>query len=109
VPSLVPPEVHSQLLCFVDAEGNAVYLAPCSQSAFLLSVGCLVVVGNQAYYWHVISELDDRVVCCQAVVGIQGVQEGTEEASLWGPCVEDQWRRANVAYLQKLGFKYCIP
>ena len=61
MPSLVPPEVHNPLLCFVDVEGEVVYLAPPRQSAYLLPVGCLVIVGNQAYYCCVVSKLDDGV------------------------------------------------
>ena len=74
VSSLDPPEVHNQLLA--DIEGEVVYLASSRQSAYLLSVGRLIDVGNQAYYCHV-SELHDGVgtVGGHAVVGIQGVQE----------------------------------
>ena len=35
-------------------------------------------------------------------MGIQGVQEGTEDTPLWGPHVEDQCRGGNVAYLHHL-------
>jgi hypothetical protein len=44
------PEVHDQLLCFVDVEGEAIFLASLSQG---------VIVGNQAYYCCVIFKLDD--------------------------------------------------
>ena len=61
VNSLVPPEYHNRLLCFANVEGEVVYLALRRQSAYLLSVGCLVVVGDQAYYCRVVSEHDDGV------------------------------------------------
>ena len=61
VSSLVPPEVQTQLLCSANIEGEVVYLAPHRQSAYLLPVGCLVVVGNHASYCCVVSELDDGV------------------------------------------------
>ena len=61
VPSRVPPEVHNQLFCFAYIGGEVVYLAPHHQRAYLLSVGRLIIVGNQAYYCHVVSELDDGV------------------------------------------------
>jgi hypothetical protein len=38
-----------------------------------------------------------------AVMGEQGVQEGTEHAPLTGPCVEDQHGRSVVAYPYHLG------
>ena len=38
-----------------------------SQSAYLLPVGPLVVVGNQAFYCHFISELDDELELCEAM------------------------------------------
>ena len=61
VPSLVPSEVHNCLLCFSDVEGMVVYLSPHHQSTYLLPGGHLVVVGNQAYYCRVVTELDDGV------------------------------------------------
>ena len=61
VHNLVPPEVHNQLICFADVEREVVYLASHCQSAYLLPVGCLVVVGIQAYYCRVVCELDDGV------------------------------------------------
>ena len=47
-----------QLLCFVDVEGNFSFLAPLRQSPHLLPSGCLIIVGNQAYYCCVICKLD---------------------------------------------------
>ena len=44
---VLPPlstEVHDQLLCFVDVEGEVIFLAPLRQGSHLLPVGCLVVV-----------------------------------------------------------------
>jgi hypothetical protein len=61
MPSMVSPEVHNRLHCFADVEGEVVYLASRRQSAYLLSVGRLIVIGNQAYYCRVFSELDDGV------------------------------------------------
>jgi hypothetical protein len=42
---LLVPKVHDQLFCFVDVEGEVV-----------LPLGCLVVVGNQAYHYCVVQE-----------------------------------------------------
>ncbi len=55
-----------------------VLLTPFSQGTHLLSVGHLIVVGDQAYHRCVISKFDDDVgaVCCCTVVCVQGVQAG---------------------------------
>ena len=50
VPSLLSPVVHDQLLCYVDVVGEVIFLAPLCQGSHLLPVGCLIVVGNQAYH-----------------------------------------------------------
>ncbi len=59
-----------------------VLLTPFSQGIHLLSVGRLIVVGDQAYPHCVISKFDDDVgaVCCCTVVCVQGVQEWAEDA-----------------------------
>ena len=61
-----------------------VVLAPHCQVSDLLPIGCLIVVGDQAYHCCVISKLNDcvGVVLGHAVVGEQGVQEGTKHAPL---------------------------
>ncbi|KAI3362878.1 hypothetical protein L3Q82_001913 [Scortum barcoo] len=46
--SLPPPEVHDQLLSFAYVELEVVVLAPRCQGSDLLSVGRLVVAGDQA-------------------------------------------------------------
>ncbi len=50
-----------------------VLLTPFSQGTHLLSVGRLIVVGDQAYHRCVISKFDDdiRAVCCCTVVCVQ--------------------------------------
>ena len=45
---LLSPVVHGQLLHFVDVEGEVIFLAPLHQGPHLLTVGCLIVVANQA-------------------------------------------------------------
>ena len=51
--------VHDQLLCFVDVEGEVIFLASHRQGPHLLPVGYLVIAVNQAYYCCVICKLDD--------------------------------------------------
>ncbi len=71
-----------------------VLLTPFSQGTHLLSVGRLIVVGEQAYHRCVIGKFDDDVgaVCCCTVMCVQGVQEWAEDATLRSTSVEDQGR-----------------
>ncbi len=71
-----------------------VLLAPFSQGTHLLSVGPLIVVGDQAYHHCVISKFDDDVgaVCGCTVMCVQGVQEWAENTALRSTSVGDQGR-----------------
>ena len=99
---LLFPEVHDQLLCCVERE--VIFLAPLCQGLHLLPVGCLVIVGNQAYYCSVVCNLYDwvRGVRGHSVMGEQGVQERAEHAPLWSRCVEDQRSGGDVSYLHHM-------
>ncbi len=71
-----------------------VLLTPFSQGTHLLSVGRLIVVGDQAYHCCVIGKFDNVVgaVCSCTVVCVQGVQEWAEDAVLRSTSVEGQGR-----------------
>ncbi len=71
-----------------------VLLTPFSQGTHLLSVGRLIVVGDQAYHLCVISKFDDDVgaVCSCTVMCVQVVQEWAEDATLRRTSVEGQGR-----------------
>ncbi len=71
-----------------------VHLTPFNQGTHLLSVGCLIVVGDQAYHCCVISKFDDYIgaVCSCTVICVQGVHEWAEDAALRSTSVEDQGR-----------------
>ncbi len=71
-----------------------VHLTAFSQGTRLLSVGRLVVVGDQAYHRCVISKFDDDIgaVCICTVMCVQGVQEWPEDAALRCTSVEGQGR-----------------
>ena len=86
------PVVHDQLLCLAHVEGEVVVLSPHCQFSDLLPIGCLIVVGDQA---TVVSSANDGVgvVFGHAVVGEQGVQEGTKYTPMRGPSVKDQYGR----------------
>ncbi len=66
--SALSPVIHHQLLGLVDVKWEVVLLTPFSQGTHLLSVGHLIVVGDQAYHRCVIGIFDDDVgaVCCWA-------------------------------------------
>jgi hypothetical protein len=104
---LIPllPVVHNDLLCLDHVEGEVVVLAPHSQVSDLLPIGCLIVVGEQAYNCCVIGKLNDGVgvVPGRAVMSEQGEQEGTEHTPLRGRRVKDQRGRCVVTYLYHLG------
>ncbi len=88
--SLLLPVVHYQLLCFADIEMEVVVPAPRCQGSDLLSVGRLVIVGNQADDGH-------------AVMHKQGAQERAEHAALRGTGVESQGGGCGAAYPYNLG------
>ena len=52
------PEVHNHLLCLDHVEEEVVVLAPHGQVSDLLPIGCLIVVGDQAYHCCVVSKLN---------------------------------------------------
>ncbi len=80
-----------------------VLLTPFSQDTHLISVGRLIVVGDQAYHLCVISKLDDDVgICGCTVVCVQGVQQWAEDAALRSTSVEDQGRLGVVAHSDHL-------
>ncbi len=81
-----------------------VLLTPFSQGTHLLSVGHLIVIGDQAYHRCVIGKFDDDVgaVCSCTVVCVQGVQEWAEDAALRSTSVEDQGRGGVVAHSDHL-------
>ena len=87
--------VHDQLLCLTQIEGEVVVLAPHCQVTDVLPIGCLIIVGDQAYHCCVISKLNDGV---WPHGGEQGVQVGTKHTPLRGPRVEDQSGGGVVAY-----------
>jgi hypothetical protein len=82
VSSLVPPEVHNQLLYFANIEGEVVYLWAVS---LLLVIRSNIIMSSI----NLMMELE----LCEAM---QRIQEGTKDAPLWGPHVEDQCRGDNV-------------
>ncbi len=59
-----------------------------------ISVGRLIVVGDQAYHRCVIGKFDDdvRAVCGCTVMCVQGVQEWVEDAALRCTRAEGQGR-----------------
>ena len=60
------PVVHDQLLCLAHIEGEVVVLASHCQVYVLLPIGCLIIVGVQAYHCCVVSKLNDGVEVIKA-------------------------------------------
>ena len=69
------PVGHNHLLCLDHLEGEVVVLASHGQVSDILPIGCLIVVGDQAYNCCVICKLNDGVgvVPGHAVMSEQGV------------------------------------
>jgi hypothetical protein len=49
------PVVYVQLLCLAHIDGEVVVLSPHTPVSDFLPIGCLIVVGDQAYHCCVIS------------------------------------------------------
>ncbi len=103
--SALSPEIHHQLLGLVDVEWEVVLLAPFSQGTHLLSVGRLIVVGDQAYHRCVIGKFDDDVgAVCVAVQSCvyRQYRSGLRTQPCGGTSVEDQGRWGVVAHSDHL-------
>ncbi len=97
------------LLCLLKSTTSSLVLMlserwfswkPFSQGTHILSVGHLIIVGDQAYHRCAICKFDDdvRAVCGCTVMCVQGVQEWAEDAALRSTGVEDQGRWCVVAH-----------
>ena len=73
------PLVHNHLLWLGHVDDEVVVCAAHGQDSDLLHIGCLIVVGDQAYHCCVIRKVNDavRVVPGRSVMSEQGVQEGS--------------------------------
>ena len=90
----IPPEVHHELLGLLGIEQQVVGVAPLSQTSHLLPVGGLITVFVEADHCGVICKLNDGVgtIDRSAVVGEEGVEEGTHHTALWYPSVYSDGR-----------------
>ncbi len=110
----VPPEVHHNLLCLTHIEGQVVCTTPFIQLCHFLSVGCFIIVADEAYHSCVISKLDDVVGAelGNAVVS----QQRAEHTALWGTCAQcgsargvaadTDWLLTEVFWLESPGSSY---
>ena len=97
------PVVHNHLLCLDHVEGEVVVLAAHCPVSDLPPIGCLIIVGDQAYHCCVIVKLNGVGVMPDcAVMSEQGLQEGTEHAPE-GSRVDDQHGECVVTYSYHLG------
>ncbi len=84
----VHPEVHHNLLCLTHIEEQVVCTTPFNQLCHFLSVGCFIIVADEAYHSCVIGKLDDVVGAelGNAVVSQQHEEQRAEHTALWGTC-----------------------
>lgn len=89
---LHPAEVHYHLFNFADVEPEVTILAPHRQCFYIISVGRLITIRDEAQNGSVISERKDDVVAVFAntVVCEQRVQLGIQNATLWSTCAQSQ-------------------
>ncbi len=59
--SFLLPEVHNKLLCLAGVKEQVIVSASCGQVLYLLPVGSLIVVFDEANHRGVIRKLDDGV------------------------------------------------
>ncbi|KAF0039232.1 hypothetical protein F2P81_007467 [Scophthalmus maximus] len=79
------PEVHDELLRLAGVEEQVIVSTPSGQMLYLLPVGCLVVVADEANHRRIVRKLDDGVgsMYRSAVVGEEGVEEWAQHTALW--------------------------
>jgi len=84
---------------------KVVALAPCCQVPELLSVGGLIIVGDETQDGGVVHELKDGVgaMCGYTVMRVQGVQEWAEYTALTGSSAQGQYIGGETAHSHHLG------
>ena len=103
-------KVHDHLLCLGHVQQEIILRAPGCQVLHLLTVGCLVIFGDQAHHHCVISEFpnDGGRVCRYTVVGVEGVEQWTESTALWGSDVQDPSVCEIVVPHVSIGLSVCL-
>ena len=88
----LPPEVHNELLGLWCLEEQDVNSTPHHQSLHLISVVELIPPRDEPHYRGVICEFDEGAagVCGDAVMGVEGVEQGTQHAALLGASAESK-------------------
>ena len=76
------PVVHDHNLCLADVEGEVVVLAPHCQVSELLPIGCLIIIGDQAYHRLVVGKLNDGVGILDMFLVVESIRLITFQAYL---------------------------
>ncbi len=103
-PLLSLPEVHDQLLGFAHVQREAVVLAPWCKSLYLIQVCGLIIVINEAQHHSIISKFNNRsgAVRGHTVVGVERVEQGTQDTTLWGSNVQGDGVGGELAHFHHL-------
>ncbi len=102
-PLLSLPEVH-QLFSFAHVQRETVVLAPWCKSLYLIQACGLIIVGNEAQIHSIISKFNNRsgAVRGHAVVGVERVEQGTQDTALWVSYIQSDGVWGELAYFHHL-------
>ncbi len=89
--SFLLPEVHNKLLCLAGVKEQVIVSAPCGQVLYLLPVGSLIVVFDEANHRGVICKLDDGV------------------GSMYRPALHIPCTAWNITFISMIGTFRCCP
>jgi len=99
-PLLLLSNVHNLLLGFEDVQVQFILLASRRQCIQLFQIGRLPVVGDQAYHHCVVRELNNDIggMSGFAVVGVEVVEQRTQDTALGGANIEGAWTGGVASY-----------
>ncbi len=92
-------DVHHNLLCLTRIEGQVVCTTPFNYLCHFHSVGCFIIVADEAYHSCVIGKLDDVVGAelGNAIVSQRREEQRAEHTAQRGTCAQCGSARGVVA------------
>ncbi len=98
------PEVHNQLFSFAHVQRETCILAPWCKSLCLIQVCSLIIVRNEAKNHSIISKINNRSGAARghAVMCVERVEQGAQDTTLWGSCIQGDGVGGELAYFHHL-------